>query len=181
MFHFKGFCVNSLNLLVCVMNNRNSSTYIGTVHQHFYCFDISRELGDRVRLRLITEGDRELVPHVCSYHMLKYNDFRLQTYAVLGTSRPFIYEIESDHWRWGPSLYGWRMLVNWNVYGIIRNSFDCWKFVVGFRPRDLLYDWGFEITNIWQSLLIKCAGNEIPSKLPRPKKMNTDEAYYLYY
>jgi len=28
-----------------VMNNRNSSTYIGTVRQHFQCFDIT---GDRV-------------------------------------------------------------------------------------------------------------------------------------
>jgi len=24
--------------------NRNSSTYIGTVHQHVHCFDISRDL-----------------------------------------------------------------------------------------------------------------------------------------
>jgi len=28
-------------------------------------------LGDRVRLRLIMERDQELVPHVCSYHMIK--------------------------------------------------------------------------------------------------------------
>jgi len=53
------------------MNNRNGSAYIGTVHQPFQYFDISRVLGDRVRLRLITERDRELVPHVCSYHMIK--------------------------------------------------------------------------------------------------------------
>ena len=46
-------------------------TYIGTVHQHFQYFDISRGCGDRVRLRLIPERDRELVPHVCSYHMIK--------------------------------------------------------------------------------------------------------------
>ena len=74
MFHFKGFCVNfnSLNVPLFVMNNKNVSTYIGTVHQNWQCFDISRGLGDRVRLRLITEGDRELVPHVCSYHMIKY-------------------------------------------------------------------------------------------------------------
>ena len=65
MLHFKGFCVNSnsLNLLFFVMNNRNGSTYIGTVHQHSQCFDISRGLGDRVRLRLITDRDRKLVPH----------------------------------------------------------------------------------------------------------------------
>ena len=56
------FCVNSnsLNLLLFVMNNRNGSAYIGTVHQPFQYFDISRVL-----------GDRELVPHVCSYHMIK--------------------------------------------------------------------------------------------------------------
>jgi len=53
------------------MNDRNGSTYISTVHQHFQCFDIRRGLGDRVRLRLITERDPELVPHVCSYHMIK--------------------------------------------------------------------------------------------------------------
>jgi len=41
------------------MNNRNGSTYIGKVHQPFLCFDISRGLGDRMRLRLITERDRE--------------------------------------------------------------------------------------------------------------------------
>jgi len=41
------------------MNNRNGSTYIGTVYSHFQCFDISRIL-----------GDRELVPHVCSYQMI---------------------------------------------------------------------------------------------------------------
>ena len=53
------------------MNNRNGSTYIGIVNQHFQCFDISRGLGDPVRLRLITERDRELVPHIYFYHMLK--------------------------------------------------------------------------------------------------------------
>ena len=37
------------------MNSRNGSTYIDTVHQHVQRFDISRGLGDRVRLRLITE------------------------------------------------------------------------------------------------------------------------------
>jgi len=38
----QGFCVNynSLNLLLFVMNNINGSTYIGTVHQQFQCFDI---------------------------------------------------------------------------------------------------------------------------------------------
>ena len=46
----QGLCVNSnsLNLLLFVMNNRNGSTYIGTVHQDFQCFDISRGLGGRV-------------------------------------------------------------------------------------------------------------------------------------
>jgi len=52
------------------MNNRNGSTYIGTVHQHFQCFYISRGLGDRVRL--ISERDGELVPHVCFHHVIKY-------------------------------------------------------------------------------------------------------------
>jgi len=37
------------------MNNRNGSTYIGSVHQYFQCFDISWGLGDWVRLGLITE------------------------------------------------------------------------------------------------------------------------------
>jgi len=62
MVHFKGFCVNSnsLNLLLFVMNNTNGSTYIGTVHPSNQCFDISRGL-----------GDRELVPHVFFYHMIK--------------------------------------------------------------------------------------------------------------
>jgi len=46
---------NYLNLLLFVMYNRNGSTYIGTVHLYFQCFDISRVLGDQVRLRLITE------------------------------------------------------------------------------------------------------------------------------
>ena len=55
----------------CVMNNRTSSTCFGTVHQHVHCFDVSRGLGDRVRLKLITQRNRELVPHVCSYHMFK--------------------------------------------------------------------------------------------------------------
>jgi len=52
MFHFKGVYVNynSLNFLVFVMNNRNGSTYIGTIHQHVQCFDISQGLGDWVRL-----------------------------------------------------------------------------------------------------------------------------------
>ena len=49
MFHFKGFCVNSLSLLMCVMNNWNGSTYIGIVHQDFQCFDTSRGLGDGER------------------------------------------------------------------------------------------------------------------------------------
>jgi len=53
------------------MNISNGSTYIGTVQQHSQCFDISRGLGDRVRFGLITERDRELVPHVCSNHMIK--------------------------------------------------------------------------------------------------------------
>ena len=68
-----GFFVNfnSLNLLLFVMNNRNGPTYIGIVHQNFQCFDISRGLGDLMRLRLITERDRELVPHVCCYQMIK--------------------------------------------------------------------------------------------------------------
>ena len=67
MFRYKGFCVNSnsSNLLLFVMNNRNGSTYISTVHRHVQCFDISRGLGDRVRLRRPGE------PHVCSYHMIK--------------------------------------------------------------------------------------------------------------
>jgi len=43
------------------MNNINSSTYIDTVHQHFQYFDISRVLGDRMRPRLITERDSEIV------------------------------------------------------------------------------------------------------------------------
>jgi len=73
MLYFKCFCVNSnsLNLLLFVMNNRNGSKYIGTVHQYFQCFDTSRGLGDRVRLMFIAERDRELVPHVCSYNMIK--------------------------------------------------------------------------------------------------------------
>jgi len=54
------------------MNNRNGSTYIGTVLDHFQCFNISRGFGDRMRLNLLTEGDRELVPHVCCYHMIKW-------------------------------------------------------------------------------------------------------------
>jgi len=33
---------NSLNLLLFVMNNRNGSTYIGTVHQYVQCFDFRR-------------------------------------------------------------------------------------------------------------------------------------------
>jgi len=49
----------------------NDSTYIGTVHQYCQCFDIIRGLGDRVRFRLTTERDRELVPHVCSYNIIK--------------------------------------------------------------------------------------------------------------
>jgi len=53
------------------MNHRNRSIYIGTVHQHFQCFDISWRFRDRVRLMLITEKDRELVSHVCFYHILK--------------------------------------------------------------------------------------------------------------
>jgi len=53
------------------MNNTNGSTYIGTVHQHFQCFDISRGLEDRVRLRLITEREPELVRHFCSYNIIK--------------------------------------------------------------------------------------------------------------
>jgi len=50
MFQFKGFCINSnsFNLLLFVMNNILGSTYIGTVQQHFQCFDISRGLEDRV-------------------------------------------------------------------------------------------------------------------------------------
>jgi len=44
---------------------------IGAVHQYFQCFDISQGLGDRVRLSLLTDRDRELVPHVCSYHMIE--------------------------------------------------------------------------------------------------------------
>ena len=46
--HIKGFCVNSnsMNLLLFVINNRNGSTYIGTVHQNFQSFDISRGLRD---------------------------------------------------------------------------------------------------------------------------------------
>ena len=44
---------------------------IGTVHQHFQCFDISRGLGDRVKLKVITERDRELVPHICSYRIIE--------------------------------------------------------------------------------------------------------------
>jgi len=67
MFQVKGFYVisNFLNLLLFVINNRNGSIYIGTVHQHLQCFDISQGLG------LITDRDQELVPHVCSYHMIK--------------------------------------------------------------------------------------------------------------
>ena len=38
------------------------------IHQHF---DIFRVLGDQMRLRLITERYRELVPHICSFHMIK--------------------------------------------------------------------------------------------------------------
>jgi len=53
------------------MNNGNGLTYVGTVHQHVQCFNISRWLGDRMRLMLITGRDRELVPHVCSYHTIK--------------------------------------------------------------------------------------------------------------
>jgi len=49
----------------------NGLTYIGIVHQHFQCFDIIRGLEDRMRLRLITERERESVPHVCSYYMIK--------------------------------------------------------------------------------------------------------------
>jgi len=51
MFQVKGFYVisNSLNLLLFVINNRNGSIYIGTVHQYFQCFDISRGLGDRAQ------------------------------------------------------------------------------------------------------------------------------------
>jgi len=73
MLNFIGFFVNynSLNLLLFVINSRNDSTYIDTVNPHCQCFDISRGLGDRVRLRLLTERDRELVPHVRSYHMIK--------------------------------------------------------------------------------------------------------------
>ena len=64
------FCVNSnsLNVLIFVMNS--STLYIGTLQ----CFDISRELGDRMRLRLITKRDRELVPHICSYHINKHEN-----------------------------------------------------------------------------------------------------------
>ena len=61
MFHFKGLCVNSnsLNvLLLFVMNNRNDSTYIGTIHQHVPCFSISRILGDQVRLGIIKREAR---------------------------------------------------------------------------------------------------------------------------
>jgi len=35
------------------MNNRNGSTYIDTVHQHFQCFNISRGLVD-----LVNNGER---------------------------------------------------------------------------------------------------------------------------
>ena len=70
MFYSKCFCVNSnsLNVLNFVMNS--STLYIGTLQ----CFDISRELGDRMRLRLITKRDRELVPHICSYHINKHEN-----------------------------------------------------------------------------------------------------------
>ena len=64
------FCVNStsLNVLLFVMNNVNGSTYTGTVHQHFQWIHISRWLGDRVWLRLITERpvistSRLFLPH----------------------------------------------------------------------------------------------------------------------
>jgi len=64
------FCVNSnsLNLLLFVTNNRNGSSYIGTVHPSS---ELSRGLGDRMRVKLITDRDLELVPHVCSYCMIK--------------------------------------------------------------------------------------------------------------
>jgi len=44
------------------------------VHRPLQYFDISRELGDRMRLRLITKRDRELVPHICSYHINKHEN-----------------------------------------------------------------------------------------------------------
>jgi len=72
MFNFKVVCViyNFLNLHLCVMNNRNGSIYI---QQHSECFDISWGFGDQVRLKLITEREWELVPHVsigCDRHVI---------------------------------------------------------------------------------------------------------------
>ena len=37
------------------MNNRKGSTYIGTVHQHFQCFDSRRGLGDQTQ---VNNGER---------------------------------------------------------------------------------------------------------------------------
>ena len=57
------------------MNNRNGSTYIVTVS----ALILDWGSGDSVRLRLITEIDRELVPHVCSYQIMTFDWIRTVT------------------------------------------------------------------------------------------------------
>ena len=50
---------------------RTTETVQHTSAQSIRLSELSRGLGDRMRVKLITDRDLELVPHVCSYCMIK--------------------------------------------------------------------------------------------------------------
>ena len=78
------FNSNSLNFLLEIMNNRNGSTYIGTVHQHFQCFDISRWFGDRVSP--VYSGER---PGISTAHLFLWHD-QILTSIGCGLSHDYL-------------------------------------------------------------------------------------------